>query len=125
MENWGLIISGYLSSLWNPDYSTTAQLTGIYWTISHETTHQWFGDLVTLDWWNYIFLNEGFATYWPTVVMNVTYPDQVDWAHYRRFNDAESSLRSDANLQSTRPIVVPASQLAGYCVFCYQSYQKV
>uniref|UniRef100_A0A914C2G0 Aminopeptidase N n=1 Tax=Acrobeloides nanus TaxID=290746 RepID=A0A914C2G0_9BILA len=124
MENWGLIISGYLSCLWNPDYSTTAQLTDTYWTTSHETTHQWFGDLVTLDWWNYIFLNEGFATYWPTIVMSVTYPDQVDWAHNQRFNDAERSLRSDANLQSTRPIIVPASQLAGYCVFCYQSYEK-
>lgn len=126
MENWGLIIAGYKECLWSPDYRTTYHYTDTYWTIAHETTHQWFGDLVTLEWWNYIFLNEAFATYWPLVVMNATYPDQADYVNFQRFYDAETGFVLDQDIDTTAPIVVNETRLGhGYDIFGDLNYYKV
>lgn len=126
MENWGLIIGGYLTTLWNPDYSTTAQLTTSYYVTSHETVHQWFGDLVSPGWWNYIFLNEGFATYWPKHIMDVNYQGQNEYVQYDRFMDQERAFRFDESASSSVPITVQPSQLgSNYPLFGIQSYEKV
>ncbi|KAJ8960568.1 hypothetical protein NQ318_013857 [Aromia moschata] len=50
--------------LWNNEDSSTRYKRGIATVISHEFTHSWFGNLVTLEWWDYLFLNEGFARYY-------------------------------------------------------------
>lgn len=62
MENWGLATYQEEFLLYDPDKSSIYSQTSIAHVIAHEYTHQWFGNLVGIDWWSYLWLKEGFAT---------------------------------------------------------------
>jgi puromycin-sensitive aminopeptidase len=74
--------------------------------VAHELAHMWFGDLVTMRWWNGIWLNEAFATFMANLAVDAFRPDWDRWGSFRRV--CSTALEIDA-LDSTRPIEYPVN----------------
>lgn len=75
MENWGLTTYRETSLLFDPLTSSISDKVWVSMVIGHELAHQWFGNLVTMEWWNDIWLNEGFARYMEYISVEATYPE--------------------------------------------------
>ncbi|XP_003920728.2 aminopeptidase Q [Saimiri boliviensis] len=74
MENWGLMVFDESVLLLEPKDQLTEKKTLIANIVSHEIAHQWFGNLVTMNWWNNVWLKEGFASYFEYEVINYFHP---------------------------------------------------
>jgi aminopeptidase 2 len=75
MENWGLVTYRVVDVLIDEKVSGAAVKQRVAETVQHELAHQWFGNLVTMDFWDGLWLNEGFATWMSWYSCNVFYPD--------------------------------------------------
>jgi puromycin-sensitive aminopeptidase len=106
MENFGCIIFRETALLINPDNSTQSELQEVVVTVSHEIAHMWFGDLVTMKWWNGLWLNEAFATFMETTVSDAFEPK---WNQWTSFAFERSEAFQVDSLQSTRPVEFPVN----------------
>jgi len=79
MENWGGITYFESALLFDPKKSSVLTKQRIYEVIAHETAHQWFGDLVTMAWWDNLWLNEGFASWMGSKCAAHFNPDWEVW----------------------------------------------
>ncbi len=106
MENWGLITYREAVLLLYPDAVSQSTKEIIATVIAHETSHQWFGNLVTMQWWDDLWLNESFANLMEYVAVDALFPD---WHIWESFVVVEglSALRRDATpgVQAVRTAV--------------------
>ncbi|KAK1806864.1 hypothetical protein P4O66_005352 [Electrophorus voltai] len=109
MENWGLTTYRESALLFDPHKSSASDKLGITMIIAHELAHQWFGNLVTMQWWNDLWLNEGFAKFMEFVSVNITNPElQVeDYFLEKCFEAMEVDSLSSSHPVST-PVENPA-----------------
>nr|AVD96937.1 putative APN-1 [Nilaparvata lugens] len=75
MENWGLVTYRESGLLYDEKLTSTETKRNILMVIAHEFTHQWFGNLNTLEWWSYIWLNEAFARFFQYFIPAKEYPE--------------------------------------------------
>ncbi|MGI8420628.1 MAG: M1 family metallopeptidase [Candidatus Levyibacteriota bacterium] len=104
MENWGAITYRETALLIDEKNSSTANKQRVALVIGHELAHQWFGNLVTMDWWTNLWLNEGFASYIEYLAVDHLFPEWDFWAQFI-FLDHVRALELDG-LENTHPIEV-------------------
>merc|ERR1712176_193328 len=75
MENWGLVTYRSNCLLIDPANSSTAVKERVAIVVAHELAHQWFGNLVTMEWWTHLWLNEGFASFMEYLCIDAIYPE--------------------------------------------------
>ncbi|NXX54251.1 ERAP1 aminopeptidase, partial [Scopus umbretta] len=109
MENWGLTTYRESALLYDPEKSSASSRLWITMVVAHELAHQWFGNLVTMEWWNDLWLNEGFAKFMEFKAVSVTHPElRVEDYFLARCFDA---MEVDA-LNSSHPISTPVEDPA-------------
>jgi aminopeptidase N len=102
MENWGAIYTFEYLLLLDPSISTQSDRQQVFEGVAHETAHQWFGDLVTMRWWDDLWLNEGFASWMAARTAEKLHPE---WNTTLAAIDVrQSAMRQDARI-TTHPIV--------------------
>ncbi|KAF9977206.1 Aminopeptidase 2 mitochondrial [Actinomortierella ambigua] len=102
MENWGLI-TFRLYALLVDEYASQDQKRQVAQTVIHEIAHQWFGNVVSMEWWSDLWLFEGFATFLAFMVVDELYPDWEVWTEF--VNKIQEVLRQDS-LRTSHPVEV-------------------
>lgn len=105
MENFGLCTFRSTALLFDPHSSDSSYQQRVAYVVAHELAHQWFGNLVTMDWWNELWLNEGFATWVGYKAVDKFYPE---WDVFSSFvaESLQTALELDS-LRNSHPIEVP------------------
>jgi puromycin-sensitive aminopeptidase len=104
MENLGCVTFREILLLVDPDDATQFELESVTDVIAHEIAHMWFGDLVTMKWWNGIWLKEAFATF---MELSLTHAFRPDWERWVSFGLGRSAAFDVDSLAATRPIEYP------------------
>ncbi|KAF2365601.1 ERAP1-like C-terminal domain, partial [Trinorchestia longiramus] len=104
MENWGLVTYREAALLIDPVLNSARDRERVATIVAHELAHQWFGDLVTMEWWSDLWLNEGFASYVEYLGTNFYEPD---WNYLNNFAnyDLQYAFALDG-LETSHPISV-------------------
>ena len=105
MENWGAVTYRETAILVDSDHSAAAHIQRVAIVIAHELAHQWFGNLVTMEWWTHLWLNEGFASYMEYLAVDNLFPEWDIWTQFV-YLDLGSAMSLDS-LENTHPIEVP------------------
>ncbi len=108
MENWGLITYRSAALLIDPHKSSAAQRQRVAYVVAHELAHQWFGNLVTMEWWDDLWLNEGFATFIGTQACDQLFPEWQVWTQF--VNQYFSSAMKLDCLKNSHPIQVEVNR---------------
>nr|XP_003920778.2 leucyl-cystinyl aminopeptidase isoform X1 [Saimiri boliviensis boliviensis] len=101
MENWGLLTFREETLLYDSNTSSVADRKLMTKIIAHELAHQWFGNLVTMQWWNDLWLNEGFATFLEYFSLEKVFQEL---SSYEDFLDARFKTMKKDSLNASRPI---------------------
>ncbi len=104
MENLGCVTFREAALLVDPQHASRVELERVADVIHHEIAHMWFGDLVTMSWWEGIWLNEAFATF---MEMLATDHFRPEWERWTTFGVERDGAMSVDGLHSTRPIEYP------------------
>lgn len=122
MENLGCVVYRESLLLVDPETATTAELRNVADVVAHELAHMWFGDLVTMEWWNGIWLNEAFATFMEMKTTDAFRPEWDRWLFFGR--ERSAAFDTDA-LHATRAIEFPVhSPSDAEAMFDVITYQK-
>ncbi|PPR91700.1 hypothetical protein GOBAR_AA28977 [Gossypium barbadense] len=123
MENYGLVTYRENDLLFDDHHSAAANKQRVTTVVAHELAHQWFGNLVTMEWWTDLWLKEGFATWMSYMAKDKLFPE---WKIWTQFFDHESSegLRLDG-LAESHPIEVEVNHASEIDeIFDTISYKK-
>lgn len=102
MENWGAIFTFEHTLLLDPSISTQSDRQRVFAVAAHEIAHQWFGDLVTMSWWDDLWLNEGFATWMASRTTEKLHPE---WNTRLEVVDSRESAMARDAVATTHPVV--------------------
>ena len=94
MENWGAITYRETALLFDPENSAAAARQRIMEVVAHEMAHMWFGDLVTMEWWDDLWLNESFASWMGDKAVDQIFPEWNMWTQFI-FQDTSSGMSLD------------------------------
>ncbi|XP_059152316.1 puromycin-sensitive aminopeptidase-like [Physella acuta] len=95
MENWGLITYRETALLVNPNDSSASSRQYVALVVAHELSHNWFGNLVTMEWWTDLWLKEGFATWIEYLCVDHLHPEFDIWLQFIKIDQCRA-LELDA-----------------------------
>lgn len=82
MENWGLVTYRETCLLVDDEHTSAVRRQWIALVVGHELAHQWFGNLVTMEWWTHLWLNEGYASFVEFLCVNHLFPEYDIWTQF-------------------------------------------
>ncbi|KAK1608097.1 hypothetical protein QYE76_031770 [Lolium multiflorum] len=122
MENYGLVTYRDSALLYDEQLSSASNKQQVAITVAHELAHQWFGNLVTMEWWTHLWLNEGFASWVSYLAVESIFPEWNNWTQF--LDETTSGLRLDA-LAESHPIEVEVNHASEIdAIFDSISYDK-
>ncbi|XP_042408364.1 aminopeptidase M1-like [Zingiber officinale] len=98
MENYGLVTYRETALLFDDHHSAASNKQRVVVVVAHELAHQWFGNLVTMEWWTHLWLNEGFATWVSYLAADSFFPEWKVWTQF--LGETTAGLRLDALAES-------------------------
>ncbi|XP_055532156.1 puromycin-sensitive aminopeptidase [Wyeomyia smithii] len=110
MENWGLVTYRETFVLVDSENTSLIRKQSIALTVAHEIAHQWFGNLVTMEWWTHLWLNEGYASFAEFLCVNHLFPSYSIWNQF--ITDMYTHALELDCLKNSHPIEVPVGHPA-------------